>query len=53
MCFYSLSNAMKGAYTVNPTAIELALINFFIVVLIILDGITKIESKKSDYFDPV
>jgi hypothetical protein len=44
---------MKGAYTVNPTAIELALINFFIVVLIILDGITKIESKKSDYFDPV
>jgi hypothetical protein len=38
---------------VNPTAIELALINFFIVVLIILDGITKVESKKSNYFDPV
>jgi hypothetical protein len=37
---------------VNPTAVELALINFFIVILIVLDGIIKIESTKSNYFDP-
>jgi hypothetical protein len=43
---------MKGAYMVNPTAIDLALINIFIIILILLDGIIKIESKKSDYFDP-
>ena len=36
------------AHMVNPTAIELALINFFIVILIVLDGIAKIGSKKSD-----
>ena len=37
----------------NPTATELALINFFIIILIILDGIIEIESTKSDYFDPI
>jgi hypothetical protein len=35
----------------NPTATELALINVFIIFLILLDGFIKIESKKSDYFD--
>jgi hypothetical protein len=33
---------------VNPTAAELALINIFIIVLIILEGIIKIGSAKSD-----
>jgi len=33
-------------------ATELALINIFIIVLIILEGIIKIESKESDYFGP-
>jgi hypothetical protein len=44
---------MKGAYMVNPTAVDFALINVFIIILILLDGIIKIESKKSDYFDPI
>jgi hypothetical protein len=38
---------------VNPTAVDFALINVFIIILILLDGIIKIESKKSDYFDPI
>jgi hypothetical protein len=38
---------------VNPTAIELALINIFIIILILLDGVIKIESNKSDYFEPI
>ncbi len=33
---------------VSPTATELALINIFIIILIILEGITKIGSAKSD-----
>ena len=33
---------------VSPTATELALINIFIIVLIILEGIIKIGSAKSD-----
>jgi hypothetical protein len=40
------------AHMVDSTAIELALINLFIVILIVLDGIIKIESTKSNYFDP-
>ncbi len=32
---------------VSPTATELALINIFIVVLIVLEGIIKIGSVKS------
>jgi len=47
-----LSNAVKGAHIVNPTAAELALINIFIIVLILLEGVIKIESKKSDSFGP-
>ncbi len=39
------------AHMVNP--IELALINFFILILILLDGIAKIGSKKSDDCNPV
>ncbi len=34
---------------INPTAAELALINIFIIVLIIVEGILKIGSAKSDY----
>ena len=37
---------------VNPTATELALINIFIIVLIILEGIIKIGSTKSDTIEP-
>jgi len=37
----------------NSTVIELALINLFIVILIILEGIAKIRSKKSNYYDSV
>ncbi len=51
-CACYLSNAVKGAYIVIPTATELALINMFIIVLILLEGVIKIESKKSDYFGP-
>jgi hypothetical protein len=47
-----LSNAVKGVYMINPTAAELALINIFIIVLIILEGIIKIGSAKSDYTWP-
>ena len=32
---------------VSPTATELALINIFIIVLIVLEGIIKIGSAKS------
>jgi len=38
---------------VYPTAIELALIIFFVVILIALDGITRIRSKNSNYYDPI
>jgi hypothetical protein len=37
---------------VNPTAAELALIIIFIMVLIIVEGIMKIGSAKSDYTWP-
>jgi hypothetical protein len=37
---------------VNPTATELALINIFIIVLIVLEGIIKIRSAKSDTIEP-
>jgi len=37
---------------INPTAAELALINIFIIVLIILEGIIKIGSAKSDTIEP-
>ncbi len=47
MCFFKLSNAVKGGYMVSPTATELALINIFIIVLIVLEGIIKIGSAKS------
>jgi len=47
-----LVNAVKGARIVIPTATELAFINMFIIVLILLEGVIRIESKKSDYFDP-
>jgi uncharacterized membrane protein HdeD (DUF308 family) len=36
---------------INPTAAELALINIFIIVLIIVEGILKIGSAKSDHTD--
>jgi hypothetical protein len=36
----------------NPTAIELALINSFIILLIFIDAIIKIGSTPSDNFDP-
>ena len=36
----------------NPTAAELALINSFIILLIFIDAVLKIGSKKSDKFDP-
>jgi hypothetical protein len=47
-----LSNPAKGVHIVNPTAVELALINIFIIVLILLEGVIRIESKKSDSFGP-
>jgi hypothetical protein len=34
----------------NPMITELILINCFIILLILLDGIFKIGSAKSDYF---
>jgi hypothetical protein len=34
----------------NPMIDELVLINCFIIFLILLDGIFKIRSAKSDYF---
>ena len=37
---------------VHPTAVELALIIIFIIALIIVEGITKIRSAKSDYTHP-
>jgi len=37
---------------VSPTATELALINIFIIVLIVLEGIIKIGSKKSENIEP-
>jgi hypothetical protein len=49
---YKLSNAVKGVDMINPTAAELALINIFIIVLILLEGILKIGSAKSDYANP-
>ena len=36
----------------SPTATELALINIFVIVLIILEGIIKIGSAKSDTIEP-
>jgi hypothetical protein len=36
----------------NPTATELALINSFIIVLILIEAVIEIGSKKSDKFDP-
>lgn len=36
---------------INPTAAELALINIFIIVLIVVEGILKIGSTPSDYTD--
>jgi hypothetical protein len=36
----------------DSTASELALINSFIILLIILDAIIRIGSKKSNKFDP-
>jgi hypothetical protein len=43
---------VKGVDMINPTAAELALINIFIIVLILLEGILKIGSAKSDYTHP-
>ncbi len=37
---------------VSPTATELALINIFIIVLIVLEGIVKIRSAKSGNIEP-
>jgi hypothetical protein len=37
---------------INPTAAELALINILIIVLIIVEGILKIGSAKSDTIEP-
>ncbi len=48
----SISNTVKGAHMMNPTAFEFALINLFIVILIVLEGIAKIKSKKSNDLDP-
>ena len=53
VCAVFIVNTVKGAYMLNSTAFEFALINLFIVILIILDGIAKIKSKRSSYFDPV
>ena len=36
----------------NPTAIELALINSFIILVIFIDAILKIGSKTMDNFEP-
>jgi hypothetical protein len=43
---------VKGVDMINPTAAELALINIFIIVLIIVEGILEIGSAKSDYTNP-
>jgi hypothetical protein len=40
---------VKGVDMINPTAAELALINIFIIVLIIVEAILRIGSAKSDY----
>jgi hypothetical protein len=48
---HELSNAVKGVDMINPTAAELALINIFIIVLIIVEGVLKIGSAKSGYTD--
>jgi hypothetical protein len=52
MCYINIQILLEDPM-MNPTATELALINCFIIVLIILDGIIKIESTKLNYFDPI
>ncbi len=52
---FQLSNAVKGGYMgymVSPAATELALINIFIIVLIILEGVIRIGSAKSGNIEP-
>jgi len=51
-CAFLIVNVGKGVSMVSPTATELALINIFIIVLIILEGIVKIGSAKSDNPEP-
>ncbi len=39
-------------YMVSPAATELALINIFIIVLIVVEGVIRIGSAKSDNIEP-
>lgn len=49
MCCINIQTLWKDPI-MNPMIDELVLINCFIIFLILLDGIFKIRSAKSDYF---